>query len=453
MDVVHVLHMNEGVGETSYANNSLLQKKVIILTKPITVSAMTDLYSTLSPTKICIADLGCSSGPNTLFVVSELIKTVVRLHKRLGQQNESPEFLVLLNDLPGNDFNTIFKSLLPNFQENLRQELGHGFGPCFVTAAPGSFYGRLFPSQTLHFVHSSYSLQWLSQVPEGLEENKGSIYIASTSPPSVLKAYFNQFQKDFSCFLKCRGEELVTGGRMVLTILGRKSDDPSSKEGCYIWELMALALNDMVAEVPEGLEENKGSIYIASTSPPSVLKAYFNQFQKDFSCFLKCRGEELVTGGRMVLTILGRKSDDPSSKEGCYIWELMALALNDMVAEGLIEEEKLNSFNIPQYTPSPAEIKSEVERNGSFIINKLEVSKVNWDAYENEISYSSKVTKNGGYNVAKLMRAVAEPLLASNFGKSIIDEVFRRYREIVADRMAKERTEFFNVVVSMTKRA
>ena len=36
---------------------------------------------------------------------------------------------------------------------------------------------------------------------------------------------------------------------MVLTILGRRSDDPSSKECCYIWELLAVALNDMVAEV------------------------------------------------------------------------------------------------------------------------------------------------------------------------------------------------------------
>ena len=36
---------------------------------------------------------------------------------------------------------------------------------------------------------------------------------------------------------------------MVLTFLGRRSDDPSSKECCYIWELLAVALNDMVSEV------------------------------------------------------------------------------------------------------------------------------------------------------------------------------------------------------------
>lgn len=36
---------------------------------------------------------------------------------------------------------------------------------------------------------------------------------------------------------------------MVLTFLGRRSDDPSSKDGGYIWELMATALNDMVLQV------------------------------------------------------------------------------------------------------------------------------------------------------------------------------------------------------------
>ena len=73
--------------------------------------------------------------------------------------------------------------------------------------------------------------------------------MASTSPPNVIKAYQEQFQRDFSFFLNCRSEELVAGGRMVLTILGRKSEDPSNKEGCYIWELLAMALNNLVSEV------------------------------------------------------------------------------------------------------------------------------------------------------------------------------------------------------------
>ncbi|KAF5454419.1 hypothetical protein F2P56_024086 [Juglans regia] len=354
MEIVKVLHMNGGMGDTSYANNSLVQQKVITMTKPITEDAITQLYCSTLPKSLVIADLGCSSGPNTLLVVSELIKGVNQLRQKLRHQ--SPEYQVFLNDLPGNDFNTIFKSL-PSFQKKMSSQLGAGAGPCFFAGVPGSFYDRLFPSKTLHFVHSSYSLQWLSKVPEKLEGNKGNIYMARTSPPSVLRAYHAQFQQDFSMFLKCRAEELVLSGRMVLTLLGRRSEDPSSKECCYIWELLAIVLNEMVSK-------------------------------------------------------------------------------------GLIEEEKMDSFNIPQYTPSPSEVKSEVLKEGSFSIDCLEVSEVNWSVYNN----------NDGYNVAQCMRAVAEPLLVSHFGEAIIEEVFSRYREILSDRISKENTCFVNVIVSLIKK-
>lgn len=132
------------------------------MSKPITEDAITQLYCSSLPKRLVIADLGCSSGPNTLFVVSELIKVVNQLRQKIGHQ--SPEYQVFLNDLPGNDFNTIFKSLLPSFQKKMISQLGAGAGPCFVAAAPGSFYARLFPRNTLHFVHSSYSLHWLSKV-------------------------------------------------------------------------------------------------------------------------------------------------------------------------------------------------------------------------------------------------------------------------------------------------
>nr|POE75048.1 salicylate carboxymethyltransferase [Quercus suber] len=430
MEVVQVLHMNGGMGETSYANNSLVQQKVISLTRPIIEEAITDLYCRTLPRSLAIADLGCSSGPNTLFVVSELIKVVEKLRKKLGHESleyqvflndlpgndfntifkslpsfqkqmscqmgpgagpclfsgtpgsfyeknikvveklrkklghESLEYQVFLNDLPGNDFNTIFKSL-PSFQKQMSCQMGPGAGPCLFSGTPGSFYGRLFPSNSLHFVHSSYSLQWLSQVPEGLDNNKGNIYMASTSPPSVLRAYYEQFQRDFSVFLKCRAEELMVGGGMVLTFLGRRSEDPSSKECCYIWELLAMALNDMISE-------------------------------------------------------------------------------------GLIEEDKMDSFNFAQYTPSPSEVKSEVLKGGYFSIDRLEVSAVKWNDYDSEFN-PSVAFSDDGYSVANCMRAVAEPLLVNQFGDATIDEVFRRYRKIIADHISKEKTQFINVTISMKK--
>ncbi|KAF7809702.1 salicylate carboxymethyltransferase-like [Senna tora] len=297
MEVAQVLHMNGGVGESSYANNSLLQEKVLRLTKWVREEAISNLYRDVPRGSLAIADLGCSSGPNTFFVVSEVIKHVERLCLEL--KIESPQYTIFLNDLPGNDFNNIFKSL-------------------------GSFK---------------------------------------------------------------------------------------------------------------------------------------HKFQRDFSMFLKCRAEEVVEGGCMVLTFLGRENEDPSSKDGCYIWELMATALNHMVSEGIIKEEEVDSFNIPQYTPSASEVEREITKEGSFSINRINVCAVNWDAsdewnpMESEYSESEIVSSDGGYNVAKCMRAVAEPLLLSHFGEDIIEEVFSRYQQILTDRMSKEKTQFFNVTLSLTRRA
>lgn len=120
------------------------------------------LSNHLSADSIGIGDLGCSSGPNTLLVISEILN-VIYAKWCLQGCGSSPEFRVYLNDLTTNDFNNVFGSL-PAFYTKLKEEKGSGFGPCFIVGMPGSFYGRLFPTKSMHFVHSSSSLHWLSQV-------------------------------------------------------------------------------------------------------------------------------------------------------------------------------------------------------------------------------------------------------------------------------------------------
>ncbi|MFS7915580.1 putative theobromine synthase [Helianthus anomalus] len=183
MALVDILHMNSGSGDSSYANNSLF-----------TGMANKDI---LSDHCFMVADLGCSSGMNTLSLASNIIDIV---HEVCQENNrKTPQFQVYLNDLFGNDFNNVFK-LLPNFYKTLRKCKGEQIGPCFVSVVPGSFYGRLFPEESLHLIHSSYSVHWLSQVPEGLENNKQNIYIAKTSPLDVLQAYGKQFKPILQSF-------------------------------------------------------------------------------------------------------------------------------------------------------------------------------------------------------------------------------------------------------------
>ncbi|CAI0411139.1 unnamed protein product [Linum tenue] len=359
MAMANVLHMNGGMEEASYAMNSLLQRKGISTTLPITKEAIAKLMcnSSVALGRLAIADLGCASGPNSLFLVSEVIKAAHKLSNEMGHES-TDQFQIFLNDLPGNDFNNIFSSI-QGFKDS--EPL------IFITGVPGSFYERLFQTDSLHFIHSSYSVHWRS-------------------------------------------------------------------------------------EVPRGLEENKGNIYMAKSSPQCVLEAYHKQFQTDFSSFLEHRAQELVTGGRMVLTFLGRRSAEPFAKECCYIWELMSMALNQMASEGLIDQEKLDSFNLPLFTPSAMEVEVEVQKQGSFAIEHLELWDMSWNAYEGEVDLPEAL-QDGGYNVSRCMKALFEPIIAHQFNLSreIIDEIFRRYGLLLSEWMAKERAVLVSLTVSLTK--
>ncbi|KAI3968509.1 hypothetical protein MKX01_007819, partial [Papaver californicum] len=185
--------------------------------------------------------------------------------------------------------------------------------------------------------------------------------------------------------------------------------------------------------VPTGNESNKGNVYIAKSSPPSVIEAYLKQFKKDFIAFLKCRSEELIKGGRMVLTLLCRGSSDPTSKESCSLFGLLSMALREMVSKGVVEEQKLDKWNFPIYFPSLEEMKAIIQNEGSFWVNQLETFHVNWDGSDSSEGGSMTDTLRSSHLIANSIRSISESLLTSHFGEEIIDEVFVRFREKVEE--------------------
>ncbi|KAF5817955.1 putative caffeine synthase [Helianthus annuus] len=47
---------------------------------------------------------------------------------------------------------------------------------------------------------------------------------------------------------------------------------------------------------------------------------------------------------------------------------------------GLVEKEKIDSFNAPYYAPSPEEVKCQVENEGSFVVVDVKSFGIEWDA-------------------------------------------------------------------------
>lgn len=194
------------------------------------------------PATICLADLGCSVGPNTFIAMQNAIHAIQKNLTSKGLLTEMPEFQVFFNDHAANDFNTLFKSLPPE-------------RPYYAAGVPGSFHRRLFPKSSLHFVHSQYALQWLSKTPDALLDrnspawNKGKIHCTNASE-AVCNAYAGQFSKDMEGFLKSRAEEIAVGGLVVLTMPGKPDDVPYSNiPVCVMYDFIGLSLMDMAKEV------------------------------------------------------------------------------------------------------------------------------------------------------------------------------------------------------------
>lgn len=352
-----IFHMNGGVGDSSYSQNSTLyQKSALKLLEPILEECISSMEF-MECNAFCIAELGCSSGPNALLPAETIVKSLQAKYLSVGIP--LPQFQVFFNDLPFTDFNTLFRTLPPSGVTDRKDAAGRAY---FAAGVPGSFYARLFPDKSLHFVHSSYSLHWLSQVPsEVLEKNS------------------------------------VT------------------------W--------------------NKGKI--SAEGSPAVGEAYLRQYQKDFNVFLRARAEELIPGGRMVLLLRGRTSRDPTDQGMLAItWELLESGLNDLVSQGLIEEEKVDSFNMPLFCPCLEEVSTEIAREGSFEIQRLELlTKFATEEVTEEMMDAMRGSASAkeayGKNIAIRLRAVTESLLKYHFGEEVMDALFQRCGEIMANRMSK----------------
>ncbi|KAF9597683.1 hypothetical protein IFM89_021161 [Coptis chinensis] len=245
--------MNGGEGVYSYTQNSSHQTTWTTNLQTLTFRLLTcktlnplvlhqflsDILKFSTSDPFTIADFGCSTGPNTFLVVQNVVDAVkLKYQKCPSLSMHSPEFQVYFNDHIDNDFNTLFKSIPLEKQY-------------FAASVPGSFYDRLFPKASLHFVHSSYALHWLSTLPSELLDknspawNKGRITYAN-APDEVVKAFKAQFAKDMSSFLNARAEEVVPGGLMGLLLIATPDDIPSPKSiFAGLFDLMGSCLMDM----------------------------------------------------------------------------------------------------------------------------------------------------------------------------------------------------------------
>ncbi|XP_021768967.1 caffeine synthase 1-like [Chenopodium quinoa] len=365
MGLQEFLHMNEGDGEISYSQNSFVQKAASLMGQPMLERAIQSVITEVkSPSKVIkVADLGCGVGPVPLAVVKLVIENVQKKCEELKwKDNDIPEIIVFLNDLPSNDFSFLFKELL-NMDLLKKKE---GVPLCYLMTTPGSYYGRLFPKNVLHFVHANYTLHWLSQAPSELYSE-------------------------------------------------------------------------------EGIPINKGNVYITESSPKIVAKAYMSQFQQDFTKFLICRSEEVYSNGRMLLTLRGRPTSSDAVTWQPWELEIMAQAITKLVSQGLIKEEKLDTFDFPYFGPNEDDIESIVHKEGSFVIENV-------NTMAQHVAHEIEDNSERAKVVSKFVRSFTESLISRHFGEDVLEPLYEKFTQFTCEHLAKGKPiEHHSVIILLKK--
>ncbi|GKA95552.1 ribonuclease H-like domain-containing protein [Tanacetum coccineum] len=133
---------------------------------------------------------------------------------------------------------------------------------------PGSFHGRLFPDKSMHLFHSSSILHWLSQALRSMD------YMCTWQKralQSCLKYIRCNFKKVLSMFLESRSKEMIHGGHMVLSLVGRSNVDPSCNYSGCLRELFSKSLVDMAKEpLVDGDVEEVGDLSLESMEDEEV---------------------------------------------------------------------------------------------------------------------------------------------------------------------------------------
>ncbi|XP_028098560.1 probable S-adenosylmethionine-dependent methyltransferase At5g38780 [Camellia sinensis] len=177
-----------------------------------------------------------------------------------------------------------------------------------------------------------------------------------------------------------------------------------------------------LSKVPEELLDNgslawnKGMIHYTIASK-EIADVYAAQFAKDMNTFFNARADEIIVGGMMILIMLGfadgvQYSQDPS----CPFFYAFNQSLLDMVKLGMINEDEVDSFNLPLYATSPKEMTKLVERNGCFSIERMEVS-------------NTRPQNDGPPIVPAILthyRVGLEGIFTKHFGSNIVDELLEQ---------------------------
>uniref|UniRef100_A0A0E0DZS2 Uncharacterized protein n=1 Tax=Oryza meridionalis TaxID=40149 RepID=A0A0E0DZS2_9ORYZ len=205
-----------------------------------------------------------------------------------------------------------------------------------------------------------------------------------------------------------------------------------------------------VSKAPTTIGFSLAKVFTFSTLPTASIDS-LSLFHK-ISMPDKILLSDLPIWNNIQLFIVTQLIKDMNKKMAYLNGENIYIAKSTPQSMGIVEKGKLESFNLPIYGPSIDEVKTVITRNKLFCIDHIELFESNWDTYDDLEHDGMHISPHRGMNVAKCIRAVSEPLLASHFGEYILDKLFQRFAQIVERHLAKENAKYSVIVLSLNQR-
>jgi hypothetical protein len=207
---------------------------------------------------IVIADYGSSQGRNSL---APMRAAITALRARVGSQRP---ILVYHEDLPVNDFNTLFETLA-NDPQSYASDLPNVF-PCAIGR---SFYEQVLPPDHVHLGWCSYAAMWMSRIPAQIPGH----FFALASTGEARAAFLEQGARDWERFLSLRAAELKPGGRLIAVFPG--ADDDGTSAFHDIMDRANATLADMVDEgTIKASEREKMALGVCPRRPRDLLEPF-----------------------------------------------------------------------------------------------------------------------------------------------------------------------------------
>ncbi|XP_026416315.1 probable S-adenosylmethionine-dependent methyltransferase At5g38780 [Papaver somniferum] len=168
---------------------------------------------------------------------------------------------------------------------------------------------------------------------------------------------------------------------------------------------------------------NKGRIHYNNASN-EVLQAYSAQYVMDMEAFLLARGHEIVCGGLMFILVPVIADGTLVSQTGLGLQaDVSGSCFMEMAKMDIVDEAKMDSFNLPMYFTSPKQEKELVEKTGCFTIERLE-------RLETVFPLAS-----GAQIISNHTRALLEESIKQHFGfgDNDLDTLFDLYSKRLVD--------------------